>query len=318
MSENGDTEGVKDIYMRGLEKSRGSLWGRITSVFGSRQSIDTSDLERIEEILITADVGMSYTVKFLGELERSLLKGEAVPREDLLADLLRRHILDCFISRDTGPDHSLEVKPSESERPRVILIVGVNGTGKTTTIGKLAARMKKNGQEVLVVAADTYRAAAIEQLRIWAERSGAGFIGGVEGGDPAAVVHDALSAAKAKGVDSLIIDTAGRLHTKLPLMKEMEKIIRVAGKIIEGAPHSVLLVIDATTGQNAMIQAREFVRSAGVTGIVMTKMDGTAKGGILIPVTAELELPIHYVGLGEGLEDLVPFDPEEYARGLIG
>ena len=178
--------------------------------------------------------------------------------------------------------------------------------------------MKKTGQEVLVVAADTYRAAAIEQLRIWAERSGAGFIGGVEGGDPAAVVHDALSAAKAKGVDSLIIDTAGRLHTKLPLMKEMEKIIRVAGKIIEGAPHSVLLVIDATTGQNAMIQAREFVRSAGVTGIVMTKMDGTAKGGILIPVTAELELPIHYVGLGEGLEDLVPFDPEEYARGLVG
>ena len=212
----------------------------------------------------------------------------------------------------------LEAPPSGGNRPKVILVVGVNGSGKTTTIGKLAARMKKSGQEVLVVGADTYRAAAIEQLGIWAQRSGSRFAAGVEGGDPASTVHDALMTAKSRGVDSVMIDTAGRLHTKLPLMKELEKIIRVADKVIEGAPHSILLVLDATTGQNALVQAREFSRLAAVSGIVLTKMDGTAKGGILIPLSGELEIPVLYVGMGEGMEDLVPFNREEFARGLVG
>jgi fused signal recognition particle receptor len=308
----------KDIYRKGLEKTRGSLWGRIKSVFAGSQTIGVEDLEKIEEILITADVGMACTERFVEELRRSLASGNTAPKEGLFVDLLRRQIADSLPASTEQGGLFLEKRPSETMRPRVILVVGVNGTGKTTTIGKLAARMKRTGQEVMIVAADTYRAAAIQQLRIWAERSEARFMGGEEGGDPAAAVHDALTAATAKGIDAVIIDTAGRLHTKQPLMRELEKIRRVAGKITEGAPHNVLLVLDATTGQNAMVQAREFVKAAGVNGIVMTKMDGTAKGGILIPVAGELNLPILYVGMGEGLEDLVPFDAEEYAKGLIG
>ena len=278
--------------------------------------MEDQDLEKIEEILISADVGMDYTMRIIEGLERALSQANPTPGQDLLRELLRKQVEVSL--PDSAGDPILEICPSEYNRPKVILVIGVNGSGKTTTIGKLAARMKTSGQGVLVVGADTYRAAAIEQLRIWAERSGSLFVGGVEGGDPASTVHDALLTAKAKGVDSVIIDTAGRLHTKLPLMKELEKIIRVADKVIKGAPHSVLLVLDATTGQNALVQAREFSRSAAVTGIVLTKMDGTAKGGILIPLSGELGLPVLYVGLGEGIGDLVPFDRDEYARGLVG
>jgi fused signal recognition particle receptor len=200
----------------------------------------------------------------------------------------------------------------------VVLVTGVNGTGKTTTIGKLSARAVRAGRKVMLIAADTYRAAAAEQLTIWAERSGARIVKGPEGGDPAAVVHDGLTSARSSGIDLVLIDTAGRLHTKEPLMKELEKIRRVAQKVIEGSPHRVLLVLDATTGQNALAQARTFRESAGVTDLVITKMDGSARGGFLLPVTAQLGTPVSYVGLGEGIDDLVPFDAEEYARQLVG
>jgi len=306
----------ENIYKKGLEKTRESLWGRIRSVFENRQTLEVQDLDRIEEILIGADVGMAYTMRIIEELEGMISSVSSAPGQDFLLELLRKQV-GMSLPASQGI-LSLENKPSENSRPRVILVVGVNGSGKTTTIGKLASRMKRSGQNILVVGADTYRAAAIEQLRIWADRSGADFIGGVEGGDPAAIVHDALSTAKAKKLDSVIIDTAGRLHTKLPLMKELDKIIRVAGNVIEGAPQNVLLVLDATTGQNALVQAREFSRFAAASGIVLTKMDGTAKGGILIPLSGELGLPVLYVGLGEGINDLVPFDREEYAKGLVG
>ena len=303
----------QELYQRGLEKTRGSLWGRIKSVFGGKSSIGEEELEQLEEILITGDVGMQYTMKLVEDLRRSVT--------DNLSDTFLKSYLRGWIEgvvNVKAPAVALETSPSPDSEPTVTLIVGVNGTGKTTTIGKLAHRFKKTGRSTMVVAADTYRAAAVKQLQIWSERSGALFIGGQEGGDPAAVVHDALTSALTSGVNNVLIDTAGRLHTKEPLMRELEKIRSVAGRIIEGAPHEVLLVLDATKGQNALVQAREFVKAVGVTGVVITKMDGSARGGILIPIAGELGLPVLYVGLGEGLEDLVPFDAGEYAKGLIG
>ena len=307
------TEKDQDLYQRGLEKTRGSLWGRIKSVFGGKSSIGEDELEQLEEILITGDVGMQYTMKLVEDLRRSVT-------QDLSESQLKSYLRGWIegVVKTKSPAGALASSPSSDNGPRVTLIVGVNGTGKRTTIGKLAHRFKQDGQSSMVVGADTYRAAAMKQLQIWSERSGATFVGGQEGGDPAAVVHDALTSAKKSGVSNILIDTAGRLHTKEPLMRELEKIRNVAEKIIEGAPHEVLLVLDATTGQNALLQAKEFVQVVGVTGIVITKMDGSARGGILIPIAGELGLPVLYVGLGEGIEDLVEFDPAEYAKGIMG
>ena len=307
------TEKEQQLYQRGLEKTRGSLWGRIKSVLGGKSSIGEEDFEQLEEILVTGDVGMQYTMRLVEDLQRSVT--------DDLSDIQLRSYLRGWIEgvvKVKPPAMAPETTPSPDSGPRVTLIVGVNGTGKTTTIGKLAYRYKQAGRSTMVVAADTYRAAAVKQLQIWSERSGALFIGGQEGGDPAAVVHDSLTSALTAGVNDVLIDTAGRLHTKEPLMRELEKIKSVAGRIIENAPQEVLLVLDATTGQNALAQAREFVQAVGVTGVVITKMDGSARGGILIPIAGELGLPVLYVGLGEGLEDLVPFDAGEYAKGIIG
>jgi fused signal recognition particle receptor len=303
------TEKEHDLYQRGLEKTRGSLWGRIKNVFGGKSSIGEEEFEQLEEILVTGDVGMQYTLKLVEDLRRSVT--------DDLTDAQLKSYLRGWIEGVV----KIEVPaatPFPDNRPWVTLVVGVNGTGKTTTIGKLAHRYKQSGRSTMVVAADTYRAAAVKQLQIWSERSGSQFIGGQEGGDPAAVVHDALTSAIKSRVNNVLIDTAGRLHTKEPLMMELEKMRSVAGRIVEGAPHEVLLVLDATTGQNALVQAREFVKAIGVTGVVLTKMDGSARGGILIPIAGELGLPVLYVGLGEGLEDLVSFDAGEYAKGLIG
>jgi len=307
------TEKEQQLYQQGLEKTRGSLWGRIKSVLGGKSSIGEEEFEQLEEILITGDVGIQYTMKLVEDLRRSVT--------DELSDIQLKSYLRGWIEgvvKAKSPAMAPETTTSPDRWPRVPLIVGVNGTGKTTTLGKLAYRYKQAGRSTMVVAADTYRAAAVKQLQIWSERSGAQFIGGQEGGDPAAVVHDSLTSALTAGVNDVLIDTAGRLHTKEPLMRELEKIRSVAGRIIEGAPHEVFLVLDATTGQNALVQAREFVQAAGVTGVVISKMDGSARGGILIPIVGELGLPVLYVGLGEGLEDLVEFDPAEYAKGLIG
>jgi fused signal recognition particle receptor len=304
------TDKEKDLYQRGLSKTRGSLWGRIKGVFGQKASFGEEELEKLEEILITADVGMQYTMKLVEDLRGAVT--DNLSDSQLKAYL--RGWIEGVVRLETKPDR----RPIGSAGPGVVLVVGVNGTGKTTTIGKLAHRYQRAGRSPMVVAADTYRAAAVKQLEIWSQRSGALFMGGKEGGDPASVVHDALKSAAASGVSDVLIDTAGRLHTKEPLMKELEKIRNVAGKIIEGAPHEVLLVLDATTGQNALTQAREFVQTAGVTGVVITKMDGSARGGILIPIAGELGLPVLYVGLGEGMDDLVEFDAGQYAKGLIG
>lgn len=307
------TKEEHDLYQRGLLKTRASLWGRIKGVFVGKSSVGEPELEQLEEILITGDVGMHYTTKLVEDLRRSV-------SEHLTDTQLRSYLqgwIEGVVSIE-GARREEQRSHSTPGQPRVTLVVGVNGTGKTTTIGKLAHRFKGWGLSIMVVAADTYRAAAVQQLQIWAERSGARFTGGQEGGDPAAVVHDALTSALRYGIDNVIIDTAGRLHTKEPLMRELEKIRTVAGRIVGGAPHEVLLVLDATTGQNALVQAREFVQAVGVTGIVITKMDGSARGGILIPIAGELGIPVLYVGLGEGIEDLVEFDPKEYARGLIG
>lgn len=304
------TEKEHQLYQQGLQKTRGTLWGRIKGVFGGKAAFGEEELEQLEEILITGDVGMQYTMKLVEDLRRAV--------RDNLSDTQLRAYLRGWIEGVVRVEPTPGSYPAVDSGPRVTLFVGVNGTGKTTTIGKLAHRYQRTGRSTLVVAADTYRAAAVEQLKIWSERSGALFTGGQEGGDPAAVVHDALNKAVASKVQDVLIDTAGRLHTKQPLMRELEKIRSVAGKVIDGAPHEVYLVLDATTGQNALVQAKEFVQAVGVTGVVITKMDGSARGGILIPIAGELGLPVLYVGLGEGIEDLVEFDAGEYAKGLIG
>ena len=292
---------------------------RFRSVFGSRAVIDEDQLEKLEEILIQADVGMGYTTKIVDELRKVLGGQREWAREDLESFLAAIIAETVGGSEKEGPRGGEgRESPLQGAGTRVILVVGVNGTGKTTTIGKLAHRYRKQGLEVMLVAGDTFRAAAEEQLQIWAHRSKALYHRGREGADPASVVHDALAIASSRSVDMVIVDTAGRLHTKEPLMRELAKITSVASRVVEGAPHEVLLVLDATTGQNALIQARTFRDAVGVTGVVLSKMDGTAKGGILIPIAGELGLPVSYLGLGEGLEDLVTFDPQNYAEALIG
>ena len=296
-------------YTGGLEKTRTSLVGRIRSLFGGKAALGPEQIEELEEILVQADVGVEYTLKIVDRVRRELAGRDRFTEAEL-KQVLSSVIADMVDVGRTGRD--------DQRGPRVVLIVGVNGSGKTTTIGKLASRYRRSGKSVMLVAGDTYRAAAEEQLQVWAERSGSIYHRGSEGADPAAVVHDALTRARSGSVDTVLVDTAGRLHTKKPLMEELAKISRVASKVVEGAPHEVYLVLDATTGQNALIQARTFTASAGVTDLIITKMDGSAKGGILIPITGELGLPVRFVGLGEGIDDLVPFESGAYAQALMG
>jgi fused signal recognition particle receptor len=258
--------------------------------------------EAIEDALIAADVGLPATERILAAARQQT--GAASFRERVAREV-RAVLTDVVASAEDGG------------RPHVVLIVGVNGTGKTTTVGKLANLYRSAGRSVLVCAADTFRAAAVEQLAVWTERSGADFIRAQPGADPAAVTFDAVSAAKARGRDVVLVDTAGRLHTRANLMAELDKIRRIVGREVPGAPHEVLLVLDATVGQNGLVQAREFLAASGATGIVLTKLDGTAKGGVAIAIAHELHLPIRYVGVGEGLEDITPFDVDEYVDALF-
>jgi fused signal recognition particle receptor len=259
---------------------------------------DDVSWERLEEALLQADVGVPATAELVSRLEA---RGDITALPDEIAQLF-------------GDPPTLDVKHD----PAVILVVGVNGTGKTTTIGKLAAILAERGHSVVVAAADTFRAAAEEQLEIWAQRAGADFVGSERGGDPAAVAFDAIEAAQARGRDVVLVDTAGRLHTQTNLMEELAKVRRVIERKLEGAPHETLLVVDATTGQNGVQQARLFKDAVGVTGVALTKLDGSAKGGVAIPIAYELSLPVKLVGVGERLEDLRPFDAHEYARALVG
>jgi len=282
-----------------LSKSRRALTGELAAA--TFDPGNAADWERLEEALIMGDVGVPATAELVQRLEA---RGDVANLNEALAE---------EVARLFGEPPTLDVK----HEPAVILVVGVNGTGKTTTIGKLASRLSEHGRSVVVAAADTFRAAAEEQLEIWAQRAGADFVGSERGGDPAAVAYDAIEAAQARGRDVVIVDTAGRLHTQTNLMEELAKVRRVIGGKLDGAPHETLLVVDATTGQNGVQQAKLFKDAAGVTGVALTKLDGSARGGVAIPIAYELGLPVKLVGVGEQLDDLRPFDPQDFARALV-
>ena len=291
----------------GLKKTRDSIMGSVTSMLRSFTKIDEELFEELEEILIMGDVGANTSARICGEL-RKKVKERGVTDPNEVRSLLKETVAEMLRG---GQEMHLTTKPS------VVLVIGVNGVGKTTTIGKLAARYKAEGKKVVLAAADTFRAAAIEQLDIWAGRVGADIVKHAQNSDPAAVVFDAAAAAKARGADVLICDTAGRLHNKKNLMDELSKIGRVIDRELPGADKEVLLVLDATTGQNAVNQAREFKNAAGITGIVLTKLDGTARGGVVLAIREDLDVPVKFVGVGEGVDDLLPFDPDEFTEGLF-
>jgi fused signal recognition particle receptor len=292
----------------GLAKTQSALVGRIDALLGGRQRVDAEVLEELEEILITADFGMKTTQDLVQSLEKRLAGGNDAA--DGLRDLLKEEIRERL---------RLEAAPLNlaAATPFVILVVGVNGVGKTTTIGKLARQFAAQGKKVVLGAGDTFRAAAAEQLAIWGERAGVDVVRHAEGADPAAVAFDAAKAAVARGADVLILDTAGRLHTKVNLMEELKKVRRVLSREISGAPHETLLVLDATTGQNALVKARLFREAVEVSGIALTKLDGTAKGGVVVAIGAELGLPVRFVGIGEGVDDLRPFDADLFVDALF-
>lgn len=294
---------------QGLAKTRSGFLQRLLPLLG-RERLDAAEVESLEAALLAADVGVRTTTRLLNALQR-----ESAVAGTSLRSRLEHEVLEILRT----PAQSREDVPSESSQtsPRVIMVVGVNGVGKTTSIGKLAMRHARSGKRVLLVAGDTFRAAAIEQLTVWAERSGADLVRHQHGADPGAVAYDGLRAAVARHADVVIVDTAGRLHTKSNLMDELRKVRRVIGREVPGAPHETLLVVDAVTGQNGLVQARAFLEQLEVTGVILTKLDGTAKGGIVLAIAGELQLPIRYVGVGEGVEDLREFDPAEFASALL-
>jgi fused signal recognition particle receptor len=302
-------------FRRAVAATRESLSEKIDSVFAGAKQIDAALLDQLEEALIAADIGVPTTMHVLETVRRGISRKE-INDIEALKQAIKSELLSILQASERGGIAS-ETSVPDSISPYVVMIVGVNGVGKTTTIGKLAQRIKGEGNDVLICAADTFRAAATDQLAIWAERSGVPLIQQKQGTDPAAVLFDSMKAAKARGSDVLIVDTAGRLHNKSNLMAELEKMKRVAGREVEGAPHETLLVVDAVTGQNGLEQARQFLKIAGVTGIVLTKLDGTAKGGIAVAIAKELGLPIRYAGIGEKVDDLVVFDPEQYVNSLF-
>lgn len=293
--------------VRGLARTREGIASSLRHAFGAVE-VDEATLDELETSLLSSDLGPALTEEVVEGLRRQARAGTLDGAA--LRDAMRRTLREAL-----GTAVPAETPPAP---PSVVFIVGVNGGGKTTTIGKLAARERAIGRKVLVVAADTFRAAAIDQLERWAERAGVEVIRHREGSDPSAVVFDALRSARARGIDTVLVDTAGRLHTKAPLMAELEKMARVAAREVAGAPHEVLLVVDATTGQNGLAQAREFTKSAPISGVVLTKLDGTAKGGIALVIRRQLGVPIRYVGVGEAIDDLLDFDAEAYLDGLLG
>jgi fused signal recognition particle receptor len=301
--------GLLDRMKQAVTRTRENLSERIEEIVSFRKEIDRETLDDLESTLLAADLGTTTTREVLDKL-REQVDRKQIGNLDELKRLLRQELL-AILKSSEKPVRAVETGPE------VLLIVGVNGTGKTTTIGKLAAWFRGQGRNVLLCAADTFRAAAIEQLEIWGERTGTEVIKTKPGGDPAAVLFDALQAAKSRGTDYVIVDTAGRLHTKTNLMAELEKMRRTAQRIVPGAPHETLLVMDATTGQNGLQQARQFTQSAGVTGIVLTKLDGTAKGGVVVAISRELGIPVRYVGVGEKSSDLLPFDPQSFVDSLF-
>ena len=298
---------------RSVAKTRSEFSARVEQLLTGNRPVDPELLAKLESALLSADIGVATTKEVLAALRRQVTEQKLSGSEPLRL-ALKSELVRILSASSSSAKNGADGQPGET---RVIFVVGVNGTGKTTSIGKLANRLKSEGQKVMLCAADTFRAAAIEQLEVWSRRANVEITKQKAQADPAAVVFDGITAARAKGVDTVIVDTAGRLHTKSNLMAELEKMKRTAAKIIPGAPHEILLVMDATTGQNGLAQAREFTGHVGVTGIVLTKLDGTAKGGIVVAISRELGLPIRYVGTGEQIEDLVPFDAQTYVNSLF-
>jgi fused signal recognition particle receptor len=301
--------GLFDRLKAGLTRTTAEIAKRFDDLVGRADTpdqrsrpIDVDTTEALEELLISADVGIAATDRILAAVSGRARRGESL--RALVQDEIRAIFSDAS-------------RPIVEGTPHVVLVVGVNGTGKTTTVGKLANLARTEGRQPLICAADTFRAAAVDQLQIWAERAGVEIVRTREGADPAAVVYDAVAAGRARGRSPVLVDTAGRLHTRANLMLELEKIRRVAAREVAGAPHEVLIVLDATVGQNGVVQAREFTAAAGVTGVVLTKLDGTAKGGVAVAIANDLKLPIRYVGVGEGLDDLIPFSPDDYVTALF-
>ncbi len=303
--------GLFDKLTQGLSRTAERLAQRFDEIVRRADAperqvdgVDVDTAEALEELLLGADVGLGATERLLAGVKRRHRRGAG------LRELLTEELREVFAGADTPL-----VRPAAG--PRVVLVVGVNGTGKTTTVGKLANRLRLDGEKVLICAADTFRAAAVDQLQVWATRAGVEIVRAQEGSDPAAVVFDALAAAKARQIGTVIIDTAGRLHTRVNLMAELDKIRRITEREVPGAPHEVLLVLDATVGQNGLVQAREFAATAGVSGVVLTKLDGTAKGGIAVAIAHDLKLPIRFVGVGESIDDLLPFSADAYVDALF-
>lgn len=312
----GVTEALSfDRLKEGLSKTRESLVGKLRSVLFMGRKIDAQLLSEIEEILITSDVGVSTTEKIIERL-KDRVRTDNIQDAGLILDVLKEEIAS-MVAQSPSAHNDATFAIDDAQKPHVIMLIGVNGVGKTTTIGKLAHNYKRAGRSVLIGAADTFRAAANEQLEVWAQRAGVDIVQQQHGADPAAVAYDTLSAAKARGTDVVIIDTAGRLHNKQGLMQELEKIGRVMKKIHPEAPHDVFLALDATTGQNALQQAKEFTKVAPITGIILTKLDGTAKGGAVLAITDAMQIPVRYIGVGERIDDLQVFDPNAFVEAMF-
>lgn len=307
------SENVQEKYDKGLKKSRKTFGQRLNELFANFRSVDEAFFEEVEETLIGADVGFEAAMKIADDL-RQEVKLQNVKKPAEVQNVMIEKLVDLYDEAGSDEVNTLNIQPNGLT---VMLFVGVNGVGKTTSIGKLAYEYKQAGKKVLLAAADTFRAGAIDQLVVWGQRAGVEVVRGNAGGDPAAVVYDAMEKAKAQNADILLVDTAGRLQNKVNLMNELEKIKRVIKREAPDAPHEVLLVLDATTGQNAMVQAKQFKETTDVTGLILTKLDGTAKGGIVLAIRNELHLPVKLVGLGEGIDDLEPFDPNEFIVGLF-
>lgn len=306
----------KEKLDSGLQKTKEGVWSKITRAVAGKSKVDDEVLDNLEEAFITSDVGVDTTLKIIQKIEERVARDKYVNTEEL-NNLLAEEISDMLARPDGQEDGLDDFEVKKSGEPYVIMVVGVNGVGKTTTIGKLAAQYKKAGNKVVLGAADTFRAAAIEQLDIWGERVGVPVIKQKMGSDPAAVAFDTLSSAKAQGADVVIIDTAGRLHNKIGLMNELTKIKNVMKRVVPDAPQEILLVLDGSTGQNAFEQARQFVAATEVNALAVTKLDGTAKGGVVIGISDQFKIPVKYIGIGEGIDDLQIFRPDEFVRSLF-
>mgnify|MGYP002562655218 CR=1 FL=1 len=305
----------KETLDKGLSKTKENVFSKITRAIAGKSKVDDEVLDNLEEVLITSDVGVDTTLKIISRIEDRVARDKYVTTSELTA-ILREEIASLLTENHTEDLESFTVP--EDKKPYVIMVVGVNGVGKTTTIGKLAYQFKKAGKNVYLGAADTFRAAAVEQLEIWSERVGVPIVKQKMGSDPASVAFDTLSSAKANGADVVIIDTAGRLHNKINLMNELTKIKNVMKKVVPDAPHEVLLVLDGSTGQNAFEQAKQFTAATEVNALAVTKLDGTAKGGVVIGISDHFRIPVKYIGLGEGIEDLQVFNRKEFVNSLFG